>query len=90
MQTRITSNTDPFNAVFAITKENVEIDFNVIKRCVGVLHEPLQYLLDMSLTSDIFPDILKINRVSTAFISEDLEILIITGPCHFSLVFLKY
>ena len=39
-----------------------EKNFNAIKRCFRVLHVPLQYLFDISLTSGVFPDVLKIPR----------------------------
>lgn len=37
-----------------------EKNFNAIKRCFRVLHVLLQYSFDISRTSDIYPDLLKI------------------------------
>ena len=41
-----------------------EISFNVIKTCFGSLHKPLLHIFNQSLQSGIFPDKLKIARVT--------------------------
>ena len=44
-----------------------EINFNVTRSCFGELCEPLQYLFDLSFEKSIFPDNLKIAKVTTVF-----------------------
>ena len=44
-----------------------EINFNVIKTCFGSLHKPLLHIFSHSLQSGIFPDKLKIARVTPLF-----------------------
>ena len=44
-----------------------EISFNVIKTCFGSLHKPLLHIFNQSLQSGIFPDKLKIARVTLLF-----------------------
>ena len=39
--------------------------FNIIKNCFGELHEPLQYLFDMSLRTRVFSDSLKMQKQSS-------------------------
>ena len=41
-----------------------EINFNVIKHCFGELCGPLKYLFDLSLKTEVFPDLMKISIVS--------------------------
>ena len=41
-----------------------EINFNVIRSCSGELCKPLQYLLDLSFEKSVFPDDLKIAKVT--------------------------
>ena len=44
-----------------------DISFNVVKKCFGVLHKPLLHIFNLSLQTDIFPDKLKITRVTPLF-----------------------
>ena len=44
-----------------------EISFNVIKTCFGSLHKLLLHIFDQSLQSGIFPDKLKLARVTPSF-----------------------
>ena len=41
-----------------------EVSFNVIKKCFGELCEPLKYLFNLSIVKGIFPDDLKIAKVT--------------------------
>ena len=43
------------------------INFNVIKKCFGELCEPLKYLFNLSIVKGIFPDDLKIAKVTTVY-----------------------
>ena len=43
------------------------INFNVIKKCFGELCEPLKYLFNLSIVEGIFPDDLKIAKVTTIY-----------------------
>ena len=43
------------------------ISFNVVKNCLGPLIKPLMYIFNLSLTKGIFPDELKIARVTPVF-----------------------
>ena len=43
------------------------ISFNVVKKCFGVLHKPLLHIFNLSLQTGIFPDKLKIARVTPLF-----------------------
>ena len=40
------------------------VTFNVIKKCFGELCEPLKYLFNLSIFKGIFPDDLKIAKVT--------------------------
>ena len=44
-----------------------EIYFNVIKNCFGELSDILRYVFDLSLQTGIFPDPLKIAKVTSVF-----------------------
>ena len=44
-----------------------DISFNVVKKCFGVLHKPLLHIFNLSLQTRIFPDKLKIARVTPLF-----------------------
>ena len=44
-----------------------DISFNVVKNCFGVLHKPLLHIFNLSLQTGIFPDKLKIGRVTPLF-----------------------
>ena len=59
------------NASFSIKTnkcpENDEINFNVIRSCLGELCEPLQYLFNLSIEKSIYPDDLKIAKVTPVF-----------------------
>ena len=41
-----------------------DVSFNIIKKCFGVLCEPLTYLFQLSLEKGVFPDYLKIAKVT--------------------------
>ena len=43
------------------------ISFNVVEKCFGVLHKPLLHIFNLSLQTGIFPDKLKIARVTPLF-----------------------
>ena len=40
------------------------MSFNVIKKCFGELREPLKYLFNLPIVKGIFPDHLKIAKVT--------------------------
>ena len=44
-----------------------DISFNVVKNCFGVLHKPLLHIFNLPLQTGIFPDKLKIARVTPLF-----------------------
>ena len=44
-----------------------DITFNVVKKCFGDLHKPLLHIFNLSLQTGIFPDKLKIARVTLLF-----------------------
>ena len=48
-----------------------DISFNVIKKCFSSLCEPLKYLLNLSIEKGIFPDDLKIAKVTPIYKSDD-------------------
>ena len=59
------------NAFFSIKTNKCpghdEINFNVIRNCHGELCEPLQYLFSSPFEESIFPDDLKIAKVTPVF-----------------------
>ena len=50
-----------------------KISFNMIKNCFGELSDTLKYVFDLSLQTGIFPDPLKIKKVTPVFKSGDLK-----------------
>ena len=44
-----------------------DISFNVVKKCFIVLHKPLLHIFNLSLQTGIFPDKLKIARLTPLF-----------------------
>lgn len=52
-----------------------EIGFSVIKNCFGVLYKPLLYIFNLSMEKGIFPNDLKIARVTPIFKADSEEIL---------------
>ena len=46
------------------------ISYNVIKKCLGSLCEPLKYLFNLSIEKGVFPDDLKIARVTPIYKGE--------------------
>ena len=44
-----------------------DITLNVVKKCFGVLHKPLLHIFNLSLQTGIFPDKIKIARVTPLF-----------------------
>ena len=49
---------------------NDDISYNVIKKCFGSLCEPLKYLFNLSIEKGVFPDGLKIARVTPIYKGE--------------------
>ena len=52
-----------------------EISFNIIKNCFGVLYKPLLYIFNLSIEKGIFPNDLKIARVTPIFKADSEEVL---------------
>ena len=50
-----------------------EISFNLIKNCFGELSDILRYVFDLSFQTEIFPDPLKIVKVTPVFKTGDLK-----------------
>ena len=50
-----------------------DVIFNIIKKCFGVLCEPLIYLFQLSLENGAFPDDLKIAKVTSIYKAGDNE-----------------
>ena len=50
-----------------------ETSFNVIKNCFGELSDILSYVFGLSLQTGIFPDSLKIAKVTPVFKTDDLN-----------------
>ena len=48
-----------------------DVNFNIIKKCFGVLCEPLTYLFQLSLEKGVFPDDLKIAKVTLIYKAGD-------------------
>ena len=44
-----------------------DVSFNVVKNFFGVLHKPLLHIFNLSLPTGVFPDKLKIGRVTPLF-----------------------
>ena len=42
------------------------ISFNVVKHCFGSLHKPLLHIFNLSIQKGIFPDELKIAKITPA------------------------
>ena len=49
-----------------------EISFNVVKKCFSELCEPLKYVFNLSIETGVFPDKLKIARVSPVYKAGDI------------------
>ena len=54
-----------------------DIEFNIAKPCFRMLHEPLQHILEISLEIRVFPNYLKIARVTSLFKQGDPKDVII-------------
>ena len=52
-----------------------EIGFSIIKNCFGVLYKPLLYIFNLFMEKGIFPNDLKIARVTPIFKADSEEIL---------------
>ena len=50
-----------------------DISFNVLKRCFSSMCEPLKYLFNLSIEKGIFPDDLKIAKVTPIYEADDLK-----------------
>ena len=48
-----------------------DVSFNIIKKCFGVLCEPLTYLFQLSIEKGVFPDDLKIAKVTPIYKAGD-------------------
>ena len=48
-----------------------EIDVNVVKKCFGTLATPLHHIFDLSLSQGIFPDSLKVAKVTPIYKKDD-------------------
>ena len=48
-----------------------DVSFNIIKKCFGGLCEPLIYLFQLSLEKGVFPDALKIVKVTPMYKARD-------------------
>ena len=49
---------------FSLKIRYEDISFNVLKKCFSSLCEPLKYLFNISIKKDIFPDDLKMAKVT--------------------------
>ena len=47
------------------------ISFNVLKKCFSSLCEPLKYVFNLSIEKGIFPDYLKIAKVTPVYKADD-------------------
>ena len=61
-----------------------DINFNVVKKCFGEINEPLKHLFNLSLENGIFPEKMKIAKVTPLFKNDDPEN--ITNYCPISLL----
>ena len=52
---------------------NDEISFNVVKNCFGPLLKPLMFIFNLSLQKSLFPDELKIAKVTPVFKADDVN-----------------
>ena len=50
-----------------------DISFNVLKKCFSSLCEPLKYLFNLSIEKGIFPDDLKIAKVTPIYKTDDIS-----------------
>ena len=66
-----------------------EISFNVIKNCFGELSDVSRYVFDLSLQTRIFPDPLKIAKVTSVFKTSDLKEISNYCPIYVLPCFLK-
>ena len=69
-----------------------DISYNVIKKCFGSLCEPLKYLFNLSIEKSVFPDDLKIARVTPIYKDEDNGDVInyrpiYVLPCFFKILY---
>ena len=67
------------------------ISYNVIKKCLGSLCEPLKYLSNLSIEKGVFPDDSKIARITPIYKSEDSSDVsnyrpISVLPCFFKIL----
>ena len=67
-----------------------DISFNVLKKCFGSLCEPLKYLFNLSTEKEIFPDDLKIAKVTTIYKADDKSDLSNYRPIYVSSYFSKF
>ena len=60
-----------WEAFFSLKRNKIpgyhEISFKVIKKCSSKLCEPLKHVFNLSIQTGVFPDKLKINRVSPVY-----------------------
>ena len=65
------------------------ISFTVLKNCFGALHKPLLHVFNLSIVKGIFPDDLKIARVTPVFKGGDEKDLGNYRPISFLSYFTK-
>ena len=68
-----------------------EVSFNVIKKCFGELCEPLKYLFNLSIVKGIFPDDLKIAKVTVIYKADNSIAVMLVSTAQYQCyhVFLK-
>ena len=66
-----------------------DISFNVLKKCFSSLCEPLKYLFNLSIEKGIFPDDLKIAKVTPIYKTDDKSNLSNYRPISVLSCFLK-
>ena len=71
MESQPLSITELKNAFFSLkinkSPAHDGVSFNVMKKCFGELCEPLKYLFNLSIVKGIFPDDLKIAKVTPIY-----------------------
>ena len=65
-----------------------DISYNVVSKCFGEIYTPLKHIFDLSFENGIFPDSLKIVKVTPVYNSGDSSSLRNYRPI--SVLFLKF
>ena len=80
METKQLSMNELKDAFFSLKIDKIpgydDISFNVLKECFSSLCEPLMYLFNLSIEKGIFPDDLKIAKVTPIYKADDRSDLI--------------